>query len=78
MEGRSIARYRTSKGNISDHLRTSAAQMRVVLTNLASTHFSGNLVYQARRANFALVVDMNASSKEHQAQYQSPENKHNN
>ena len=35
-------------------------------------------VYQGRRANFALVVDMNASSKEHQAQDQSSENKHNN
>jgi hypothetical protein len=31
----------------------------------------------ARRANFALVVDMNASSKKHQAQDQRPENKHN-
>ncbi len=28
-------------------------------------------------ANFALVVDVNASSKEHQAQDQAPENKHN-
>jgi hypothetical protein len=35
-------------------------------------------VYQARRANFALALDVNASSKEHQAQDQTRENEHNN
>jgi hypothetical protein len=33
---------------------------------------------KTRRDNFALVVDVNASSKAHQAQDQSGENKHNN
>ena len=50
-------------------------------TSLVGLHFSSDgsgRAVQARRANFALAVDVNASSKEQQAQDQTRENEHNN